>query len=219
MPVLSVDEQIAWMASDYPDFRVAMQAWWGAVWEGPLKPFDRPYVIRLAFYFGLTLGDCDLINWGPEVFVVQPDLPAEWGDKEPPHLYSVSPLPMLCLFDPRAGEWKFSMPLSATVVPWATQWLGFYELWRATGRWTGPERHPRRAAPAANWNRMPSPRLVTDPQRAARVAAAERTAASAPLLRAYASQRLPSVASDWVGERRLPDMLPRSGAAPRLAAV
>jgi hypothetical protein len=29
--------------------------------------------------------------------------------------------------------------LGETVLPWASEWLGYYELWHATGTWAGPE--------------------------------------------------------------------------------
>ena len=35
------------------------------------------------------------------------------------------------------GEWNPTMLLSRTIVPWASEWLLFYELWVITGVWLG----------------------------------------------------------------------------------
>ena len=41
----------------------------------------------------------------------------------------------LCLYF--EGEWNSDMALVETIVPWASEWLLHYELWRATGKWGG----------------------------------------------------------------------------------
>jgi hypothetical protein len=41
----------------------------------------------------------------------------------------------LCLYLP--GEWNESMLLAATILPWTSQWLFYYELWLITGHWMG----------------------------------------------------------------------------------
>ena len=54
-----------------------------------------------------------------------------------PHVYSDG---NLCLS--RRGDWKSTMYLTDTFLPWACEWLTFYELWLAVGIWygDGPER-------------------------------------------------------------------------------
>ncbi len=41
----------------------------------------------------------------------------------------------ICLFLP--GEWRKDMLIANTIIPWAIEWLYFYELWRITGKWLG----------------------------------------------------------------------------------
>jgi hypothetical protein len=48
----------------------------------------------------------------------------------------------LCLFLGN-HEWHESIPIADTLVPWASEWLFFYELWLATGEWLGEGEHPR----------------------------------------------------------------------------
>ena len=76
----------------------------------------------------------------PEVRVVSPAL-AGRDDGEPiPHMYEQD---RLCLFRPHGGDWTPSEPISATIIPWISEWLFFYEIWLATGDWLGGGEHPR----------------------------------------------------------------------------
>ena len=209
MAILSVAEQVHAMHAAWPNMGLVHQAAWGAGWIGALTPYDRGYRVRVDFYLGLEIGDCDLVNWGPEVRVLAPDLLAECAPGLPPHLYPSDRHATLCLFDPAADDWSFAMPLAATIVPWAAQWLAFYELWRTTGRWTGPERHPdmrsstRRLAQACtsgDHSAIARPRL----RRVREVSAQAGTESSGPMLRAAASGRCPSAAVDWLRGSEMP---------------
>ncbi|ACX76279.1 hypothetical protein Fisuc_2696 [Fibrobacter succinogenes subsp. succinogenes S85] len=50
----------------------------------------------------------------------------------------------LCLYHPKKRPWDRSMLLSETVIPWAIEWLYFYEIWLCTGQWLGGGEHPVR---------------------------------------------------------------------------
>lgn len=43
----------------------------------------------------------------------------------------------LCLYYPKYKEWSKDLFLSETIIPWAIEWLKYYELWRITGKWLG----------------------------------------------------------------------------------
>lgn len=51
-------------------------------------------------------------------------------------------LPKLCLEMPSLNEWNPSMALMDSYVPWAAEWIEFYELWQLTGIWYGGGVHP-----------------------------------------------------------------------------
>lgn len=196
----TLDQQIAAMQVAYPLMRLTAAGRWGCIWAGPLQGFDRPYLVRITHVVTPTLGNCDLTWRGmlPRAQVLAPDLLAEVGDALP-HVYGTRPHPDLCLFDPDAGEWRPGMLLAESYVPWAAQWLAFYEIWRVTGRWTGPERHPDRAddrVPGVGMGQR-APAAPTTAQ-ARRVAREVGTEASVPLLRAAVGRRLPSLLLDWV---------------------
>ncbi len=60
-----------------------------------------------------------------------------------PHNYGVDVAKKkveICLF--RYKEFTNSMLLSNTVIPWAIEWLFYYEIWLTTGEWQGGGEHP-----------------------------------------------------------------------------
>ena len=42
---------------------------------------------------------------------------------------------VLCLF--QEGDWRPGLRLADSIVPWASEWLFFYEIWLVTGEWDG----------------------------------------------------------------------------------
>ncbi len=95
------------------------------VWEGELTPSIMSCTYRVELRYRL--------EYPPTVRVLDPPLETREGEQIP-HLY---PDGRLCLYYPKAREWNSSKHLSDTIVPWASEWLFFYEIWLATGTWTG----------------------------------------------------------------------------------
>jgi hypothetical protein len=104
-------------------------------WTGPLQPTPLSDTYTVA------------ITWPgrgrPKVSVLDPALEAP-GGRRVPHVFS--PLE-LCLHFPE--EWHDSMLISDTIIPWASEWLYFYELWLATGDWHGGGHEPDYKPPSA----------------------------------------------------------------------
>lgn len=100
------------------------------IWVGQLTPssLSRTYTVRLRYR----------LRRSPTVEVLDPPLEDREGER-PPHLY---PGKRLCLFRPGRYEWDGSMFLAETIIPWASEWLFNYEIWRATGEWCGGGEHP-----------------------------------------------------------------------------
>lgn len=62
----------------------------------------------------------------------------EIKDKNIPHIYSKNPIKKrlrLCLY--YGDEFKRGMSIVETLIPWTVEWLYYYELWLATGKWLG----------------------------------------------------------------------------------
>lgn len=49
---------------------------------------------------------------------------------------------LVCLYHPKKGEWNTNESIAETIVPWISEWLFYYELWLATGKWLGGGEHP-----------------------------------------------------------------------------
>lgn len=78
----------------------------------------------------------------PETYVLFPrHLPLAEGKAKLPHVYC-NESQKICLYDWRNKEWNPAMPLATTIVPWASEWLYFYEVWVMTGVWYGEGNHP-----------------------------------------------------------------------------
>lgn len=96
-------------------------------WSAKLTPTKLSCTYTVEFTYAVG----DSIVW---VQVVDPVLDPGAG-KQLPHVYHRVPEWWLCLH--QDGQWDPSMPMAMTVVPWAAEWLFHYELWVATGEWTG----------------------------------------------------------------------------------
>lgn len=72
------------------------------------------------------------------VQVLDPPLQRREGTRSP-HLFQDD---SLCLYHHPSREWHAGMMLADTLIPWASEWLMHYELWLATGVWSGGGIHP-----------------------------------------------------------------------------
>jgi hypothetical protein len=103
-----------------------------ATWRGDVQPSDRSSVYRVAITYRLQAA--------PHVRVLAPQL-VDRGDGKPiPHRYSDG---SLCLYYPKNRDWTSEMAIADTIVPWACEWLHYYELWHAIGDWLGGGEHPQ----------------------------------------------------------------------------
>lgn len=140
---LSILAQDAEMRRIWPGLRTIVAAPGWGVWRGIVKPLGRSYEIEISYirpigWDGHTLAHA----WFPEVRVLSPRLSrrAQAPQTPIPHIYADPErpdLPLLCLFDPRTGGWHPSQAIAETILPWTVSWLGFYEIWQATGDWKG----------------------------------------------------------------------------------
>lgn len=66
----------------------------------------------------------------PRVYIVQPKI--LYDPKI--HMY---PDNSLCLYYPKDNSYKSSDLLYETIIPWTSEWLIFYELFKFKGKWLG----------------------------------------------------------------------------------
>jgi hypothetical protein len=128
-PALGLAAQHGHLLRRYPNSKVVRQRE-RLAWSGELTPtaYTATYELLVDHQIGKA----------PLVYVARPRLRLVNG-RALPHVY---PLNTLCLFLGNR-EWHESMPIADTLVPWASEWLLFYELWLATnGEWLGDGEHP-----------------------------------------------------------------------------
>lgn len=94
------------------------------------SPLSDHYKVRMDYTLGKK----------PKVFV-KTKLALATGAAELPHVYD-NVRQKLCLFFPDGSQWNSTMLLAKTIVPWIYDWLFHYELWLATGIWSGGGVHP-----------------------------------------------------------------------------
>jgi hypothetical protein len=103
-------------------------------WKGPLRGFQKWYQIAVLWNFD-SLGR-------PYVCMLKPQLRPRQGQtfEQIPHLIfneEKPPLSGFCLFDPHGKEWSDRLLIADTTLPWAAEWLLYYELWHLDGVWRG----------------------------------------------------------------------------------
>lgn len=129
MTTVPISVQIKFLAEDFPNGEVKSQTLRRLKWEMDIvpSPNSSTYRIRIDYTIGAS----------PKVFVIRPAvLRKAEGATVLPHVFDPEKQ-QLCLYYSRFGEWDASMFLSRTIVPWASEWLNFYELWVITGEWLG----------------------------------------------------------------------------------
>jgi hypothetical protein len=128
-PPISLAMQHGHLLRRYPNSKV-VRLRERLVWLGALIPTDYTAIYELLIDHQ--------IGKSPLVYVPRPRLQLADGQALP-HVY---PLNTQCLFLGNR-EWHESIAIADTLVPWASEWLLFYELWLATGgEWLGEGEHP-----------------------------------------------------------------------------
>lgn len=125
-PVISLGVQEMMMRRHFPGFKYSRENNI-PTWRGTLQPSDASpiYSIKVVYRYN---------NQGsrsPNVWVISPAIKANAK-----HRYSNG---SLCLYFPSDGSWTPNELISQTIIPWASLWLRFYEIWLETDCWYGPE--------------------------------------------------------------------------------
>lgn len=119
-------------------------------WTHTIKPspLGEDYEIKLVYKINGTRKKTGIqkTTSAPKIYVLNPKLELAKGKTRLPHCYDQKSQ-HLCLYYPDGIEWKKSMILATTVIPWAIEWLYHYEIWLGTGEWTGGGIHPQNNLP------------------------------------------------------------------------
>lgn len=119
---LSMAVQVGHMRHHWPSFRRTGDDQ-RSTWRGLLQPTEVSGRYEITVTYRLRSI--------PRVWVREPTLALN-----APHIYSDG---TLCLYYPDEWQWHGQRLIARTIIPWAADWLFFYELWLDTGEWLGPE--------------------------------------------------------------------------------
>ena len=91
-----------------------------------LRPdvFSKEYDVRVLFETGRV-----------SVYVIG-ELKIASNRTKLPHVYS-NELKHICLYGKEGESWSSEKSIVSTIVPWASEWLYYYELWLIDGQWHG----------------------------------------------------------------------------------
>lgn len=127
----SISAQIASLKSHYPNFKVSFLEHDGLMICGELQPTPRSDIYHFELSYKLKKK--------PKILIINPKLVKNFKNESIPHLYSDG---SLCLYQPKYLEFTSKDYISETIIPWASLWLYYYELWHTTGEWLGGGEHP-----------------------------------------------------------------------------
>jgi hypothetical protein len=98
-------------------------------WVGTLRPTPLSGIYKVKLHYSRKKGVA--------IYVLEPKLALAKGCTRLPHVYDHEKQ-KLCLYYPNTREWHAGLWFVKTIIPWASEWLYYYELWLATdGQWLG----------------------------------------------------------------------------------
>jgi len=112
----------------FPNLKVYSKKWnnFEIVLELQPTPLSEKYKIKI----------CYIKNNAIKIFVVDKKLKIAKNRTKLPHVYNTQKQ-QLCLYSWRKNEWNSTKYIVDTIIPWASEWLYYYELWLPEGKWYG----------------------------------------------------------------------------------
>lgn len=123
---ISAYAQLCRLKHDFPESEGRMLSSRSFVWTYTVQP--QTY----SDFYNIEIRYND--SWSyPKVFV-KTKLSLYPGAQELPHVFNHQKQQICLNYD---REWNKSLPISTYYVPWASEWLFYYESWVITGDWLG----------------------------------------------------------------------------------
>lgn len=113
---------------DFPEVRIVKNTWnsFQIILELQPTAISEKYDLMVIY---------EQNRW-VKVFVVNKELKIATNRSKLPHVYD-SKQQQLCLYSPSKKEWDGFSCIVDTIIPWASEWLYYYELWLPEGKWYG----------------------------------------------------------------------------------
>lgn len=112
------------------------------VWLGQLRPIAQTYDIRVDIAAGCADSELSYPRRAASVRVLGGLVTPSPDGSPVPHIYGAWDDPRganLCLYYPPDETLILGQQIAEQLIPWAYEWLHYYEMWQITGVWSGPE--------------------------------------------------------------------------------
>lgn len=127
---ITVHAQLYRLKHDFPDSEGRILSKNTLVWSCKIQPQANSDFYNIEIRYNL--------RWQyPKVFVKN-RLKLYPGSEKLPHVFDHEKQ-QICLNYNK--EWNRTLPISTYYVPWASEWLFYYETWVITGEWLGKSIH------------------------------------------------------------------------------
>lgn len=125
---ISLDSQLERIKTSFPSLILEEKSSTKFVVIIKLSPnvLSKEYEVKIVFEIGKVVS----------VFIVNEKLQIAENRKKLPHVYD-NKLQKICLYSKDGGKWDSTKSIVSTVIPWASEWLYYYELWLIDGIWRG----------------------------------------------------------------------------------
>lgn len=125
---ISVSSQFERLKSSFPNLVVEELSKTKLIVVIQIRPdvFSREYDVKIVYETGKSV----------LVFIVNEKLKIAENRTKLPHVWD-NELQKICLYSREGGKWSSEKSIISTVVPWASEWLFYYELWLIDGLWKG----------------------------------------------------------------------------------
>lgn len=126
---VSVGSQLERLKSSFPNLILEESSEVGFSVIIKLRPdvFSREYDVKIVY---------EVLN-GVSVYIVNEKLKIAENRSKLPHVWD-NELQKICLYTKNnGGDWNSEKSIASTILPWASEWLYYYELWLIDGMWRG----------------------------------------------------------------------------------
>jgi len=128
LKIIPLESQFERIKTSFPNLNILEKSTSKFVVEVKLRPdiLSREYDIKIVHEIGKTVS----------VYVVNETLQIAKNRKKLPHVFD-NKLQKICLYSADGGRWDSTKSIASTIIPWASEWLYYYELWLIDGIWRG----------------------------------------------------------------------------------
>jgi len=120
--------QLSKIRKAFPDAKVLNKGWNNFELELNLQPSPLSEIYRIKIVYKKNLFI--------KIYVIDKVLKIANNRSKLPHVYNTKEQ-QLCLYSPSKKEWKSTQYIINSIIPWASEWLFYYELWLPDGEWYG----------------------------------------------------------------------------------